>query len=183
MRRMRLEDLPPETAERHETLRLHLYEEGNTLLGKAWRGRQRTPFEHFIFRSQEQREDWARRKRAEESARNQAKKVRNAQAERRREEMRAALTVGSVLYTSWGYDQTNVDFYEVVARTEHTVTVRKLAAECEEKGFMQGRTRPRVGEYLGKPQRRRILECGAKIGDHYARPTDPSRWHFVSWYA
>lgn len=33
--------------------------------------------------------------------------------------------VGDILYSSWGYDQTNIDFYEVVRRTEKSVWLRK----------------------------------------------------------
>ena len=31
------------------------------------------------------------------------------------------LEVGTILYSSWGYDQTNVDFYKVIRRTPHTI--------------------------------------------------------------
>jgi len=33
---------------------------------------------------------------------------------------------GAVWYTSWGYDQTNVEFFEVVRETPGTVTLRRL---------------------------------------------------------
>lgn len=36
---------------------------------------------------------------------------------------------GDVLSAVWGYEQTNVDYYEVTAITPGTVTVRKIASE------------------------------------------------------
>ena len=36
------------------------------------------------------------------------------------------LEVGSILYSSWGYDQTNVDFYKVIRRTPHTIDIVEL---------------------------------------------------------
>lgn len=37
-------------------------------------------------------------------------------------------TVGDILYTSWGYDQTNVDFYRVTRVKGKTVYVREIGA-------------------------------------------------------
>lgn len=36
------------------------------------------------------------------------------------------IDVGTILYTSWGYEQTNVDFYCVVAKTNSTVKILPL---------------------------------------------------------
>jgi len=36
------------------------------------------------------------------------------------------LSPGDILYSSWGYDQTNVDFYEVLAVTKATATIQKI---------------------------------------------------------
>jgi hypothetical protein len=41
-------------------------------------------------------------------------------------EVEADPQVGDVYYASWGYDQTNIDFYQVVARTPRTVRVRLI---------------------------------------------------------
>jgi hypothetical protein len=42
------------------------------------------------------------------------------------------LEVGDIWNSSWGYDQTNVDFYQVVKVTAKTVTVRKIGKVTEE---------------------------------------------------
>ena len=36
--------------------------------------------------------------------------------------------VGDVLYCSWGWEQTNIDFYQVVSATAKTIKVKKLKA-------------------------------------------------------
>ena len=50
------------------------------------------------------------------------------------------LKVGDILYCSWGYDQTNVDFYQVVEVLGKMVKIREI--ECSmpngEEGFMTG---------------------------------------------
>lgn len=41
------------------------------------------------------------------------------------------LKVGDILYSSWGYDQTNVNFYQVIGVVGvHTVQVREIASQC-----------------------------------------------------
>ena len=49
-----------------------------------------------------------------------------------------ALSVGDVLYTSWGYEQTNIDFYQVVRVLNKKIVVREIAKSYQETQFMAG---------------------------------------------
>ena len=70
---------------------------------------------------------------------------------------RHTLQVGDVLVCSWGYDQTNVDWYEVTARIGSTmVEVRKIAAESVQDGDMVGRCTPVRGKFTGAPFKARV---------------------------
>ena len=62
----------------------------------------------------------------------------------------AALQVGDVLYSSWGYDQTNVDFFQCVGfKGKATVTLRGIAGDSSDSGgSMGGRTTPCVGRFV-----------------------------------
>ncbi len=40
--------------------------------------------------------------------------------------------IGDILRCSWGYDQTNVDWYEVIAVTKASVRIRAIASKCVE---------------------------------------------------
>jgi len=67
------------------------------------------------------------------------------------------LRIGDILVSSWGYDQTNIDFYEVTAtRGERTVEIRKIAQTQEPTEWAQGIATPRPGEYLTQPQTYRV---------------------------
>ena len=66
---------------------------------------------------------------------------------------------GDILVSSWGYDQTNIDFYEVVKVTEKTATLIELKSNRVEDGYMHYRVTPIPGSGHGKPFRRRILGC------------------------
>lgn len=51
-------------------------------------------------------------------------------------------TVGSILYCSWGYDQTNVDFYLVVARKGNWLTLQPMNKQQTYTGHMTGHCVP-----------------------------------------
>lgn len=55
--------------------------------------------------------------------------------------------VGDVFYESWGYDQTNSDFYQVVAVTPKSVRIRMINARRVGEGH-QARLVPDVGNFV-----------------------------------
>lgn len=56
--------------------------------------------------------------------------------------------VGTVLYSSWGYEQTNIDFYEVIRRvSSYRVELRELQQDRTNTSDMTGSCTPRKGEY------------------------------------
>lgn len=70
-----------------------------------------------------------------------------------------SLKVGDILHTSWGYDQTNVEFFQVTALVgKAMVEIRELAQESEETGFMTGQCVPVANKFCGEPLRKRVLE-------------------------
>lgn len=73
-----------------------------------------------------------------------------------------ALAVGDVLSCSWGYDQTNVDYFEVTRLVgKRSVEIREIACESEATEFMQGVSVPAKGHYTGKPMVKRVDERNA----------------------
>lgn len=48
-----------------------------------------------------------------------------------------AMEVGTILVSQWGYDQTNVDFYEVVKATKTMVYVQRIEKKCEPVAWLQ----------------------------------------------
>lgn len=67
------------------------------------------------------------------------------------------LALGDVLVSSWGYDQTNVDFYQVVAVTAKQATVRAIKADKQSTdASCTGTVTPVINVFTGKPLRRKI---------------------------
>jgi hypothetical protein len=74
------------------------------------------------------------------------------------------LKVGDVLKASWGYEQTNVDYYEVIKLSgKRTVTLRAIAQDSMDTGWQRGRCTPVKGHYIGEPLNRRVLESGDAV--------------------
>ena len=99
---------------------------------------------------------------------------------------RSDYKVGTILVNSWGYDQTNVDFYEVTERpSPHFVIIREIGSKGVPgtASFMAESVVPVPGDYIGTPARKRITRWGVKVGDDHAWPTDPEKSHYSSHYA
>lgn len=64
--------------------------------------------------------------------------------------------VGDIAYSSWGYEQTNVDYYQVTAVSRAMVTVQPIAAATEATGPYTGVARPLRDQFTGPAIRRKI---------------------------
>ena len=59
--------------------------------------------------------------------------------------------IDDIIYTSWGYDQTNVEWFKVLARIgKQSLLVVQICGDCKETGFMSGTTYP-VDEIATEP--------------------------------
>jgi hypothetical protein len=71
--------------------------------------------------------------------------------------------VGDILNTCWGYEQTNREFFEVVAVKSKSVVVREIAQVTEATGWERGICVPQPGQYVGEPLLRRAGRYGVRI--------------------
>jgi len=69
--------------------------------------------------------------------------------------------VGDVLYTSWGYDQTNVDWYQVTKVKAKSIWLRRIAENSSDAGnCSSGYTQPRRYEFIGAEFRKTVQADG-----------------------
>lgn len=71
-----------------------------------------------------------------------------------------AYEVGAILESSWGYEQTNIDFYCIISRTENTLTVLPMKQKVDSMPawWMQTKVIPTTVEFDAKPIRRKIYK-------------------------
>ena len=127
-------------------------------------GRAQTPHQgsRFYFTTAEKRASWVRRLFEIAASLRASKTKRQAQ----KAEARAkghALQVGDILMSSWGYDQTNVDYYQVTAVVgKQMVEFRPIAAQTEQAGYMSGYCVPSPGDFKGPAKRAKVSEYGQR---------------------
>jgi hypothetical protein len=83
----------------------------------------------------------------------QARTARMAEYAAERKDAVNPYKVGDVFRSSWGYDQTNINYYQAIKVTTKTVTVREIAQERIATGPMHGRCVPIVGRFLENSRR------------------------------
>ena len=121
--------------------------------------------------------------RREAAARKEERKVTRAAA---RKEAQENVKKGDIFVATWGWEQTNVDAYQVVAKKGATVTLREIALETIEgsEGFMSDRVRPVKNHFIGEAFTKRITGRGIKINDcQHANPAEEGKEFYRSWYA
>lgn len=126
-------------------------------------GKRGLPDFNYSFRSKEARQkfvsEWL------EGLRDKAERKAALRAEAAAK--RAAghqLAVGDVLEASWGYEQTNVDYYQVTALIGRCmVEVREIGRQAEQTGYLQGDCVPAKNQFKGEPMRRRVCDDGRSI--------------------
>ena len=79
------------------------------------------------------------------------------------------LYVGAILCTHWGYDQTNVEFFQVTALIgERMVEVREIMQAVKDTGWCQHDCAPVHDEFIGPALRRKVSDydgASVKIDD------------------
>jgi len=76
------------------------------------------------------------------------------------------LVVNDVLSSSWGYDQTNVDFYQVTRLVgKCMVELRQIGSAREYTGGMSGTCTPCMNQFLTnkEPMRKRVIYSGDAV--------------------
>jgi hypothetical protein len=62
----------------------------------------------------------------------------------------STLSVGDIVVNSWGWEQTNIDFYAVVKASEHFVWLQELSENRTENGWLRGTCEPIPGTEHGE---------------------------------
>jgi hypothetical protein len=116
------------------------------------------------------------------------KETRKLEAKKRKQALVDDVKVGDLFVSTWGFEQTNVDFYEVVEKKGATVTVREIAAArvegSEYPHGMADEVVPVKGKYIGEPMKKRLNAYGFNINSFAsARKTEEGQKQYRSWYA
>jgi hypothetical protein len=121
------------------------------LVARAYEGKRNKPSFNYIFRSEDQAKayiaDWLEKAQKYQ----QAKDAQVAELKAKRAAWVPAMKAGDILYGSWGYDQTNVEFVEVIEVKGKRALVREVChdiASANGYGGMAADVVPLPGVYM-----------------------------------
>lgn len=75
-------------------------------------------------------------------------------------------TVGDVVFNSWGYDQTNIDFYQVTGVDAKSIRIRPIARKAAETSYMAGICQPDRYNFTGAEMRKPLRADGGIVFRH-----------------
>ena len=134
------------------------YEKKGSLFGVAFAGRAQKPVWHYRFRSEGQLQ-----KKIDDSIKTRRSIAQNRKERAEQRKIPHSLKKGDILSSSWGYDQTNIDFYEVVDVLAKSVVVRKIGEKVVKSSPGSDYVVPAPGKFIGPAMRKRATK------DNYVR--------------
>lgn len=126
-----------------------VYVKGLTAVGYLGK-RSKSEF-NYRFKGEAQRDDYVAKFLANQKAWADQKAKEKAEKAARRKTWVPDLKAGDILYGSWGYDQTNVEFVEVLeVKGKRALVQEVMHATVGDKGYggMAAEVVPRPGEYM-----------------------------------
>lgn len=136
---------------------VYQHEQEGRLYAIAYAGKATRPLWHYRFKSAE-----SLAKQIEETVSGLEAHKATVKARRAARYAAHGLVGGEIFRTSWGYDQTNVEYYQVIGVKGQSVELCEVAQLREETGFMSGECAPVPGQFIGKPFTRQVsMESGS----------------------
>jgi hypothetical protein len=160
-------DDPPMTPEGTD-LAIWTWDEGGRTYGIAFAGKSNKPLWNYRFRNDAQRQKHIN---DAINSRKLTKELKDKRVQERRE-YQHSYKVGDIFDTSWGYDQTNVDFYQVVEVRGKVLIIRKIAEMTDHEDRGAEYVVPAKDSFIGPPIRILPTSSGVKIEGHYGSPWD-----------
>lgn len=97
------------------------------------------------------------------------------------------LEVGHILKSSWGYEQTNICYYQVIRLIGRRMVELREIGQVRDEGphYMTGTCTPRLDNFIGEPFRRQVNidGCGVKVESYeYASLWDGKVGHWTAYH-
>jgi hypothetical protein len=149
----------------------------------AYSGRRMKPDFHYRYGSLEKRSEAIESYFKGIQSRANCKLETKQRQAKNRDEFLKKVAVGSLFYTNWGYEQTNVEWYQVTRLKGCTVSLREIAADVTETSSMSGTSKPIKGQFVGEELKRIIRGTTIRIDDVVSAFLSDGRPRHCSWYA
>tara|TARA_R100000789_G_C3008975_1_gene150804 strand:- start:365 stop:958 length:594 start_codon:yes stop_codon:yes gene_type:complete len=127
-----------------------------------YRGRAEKPIANFYFRNEEQRTQYIKEQKDSHKAREDDKQERQLE----KKNFNHTLKVGDILYTSWGYDQTNIDYYQVTGIVgTKMVKIRQICHKAESSEMTYDNVVPVKDSFIDSNHRGEEMTKRVQVGN------------------
>jgi len=141
------------------------YADGTKYTAMVFGGKRSKYDKYYGFKNKEARDNYVIKYFTDQENAALAKKKRAEQKKTQAKENQVNYQVGDILVSSWGYDQTNIDWYQVIDRTNKMATIQPIAG-CVKDVHCNGAYEsvvPARDNFKGKPIKRLVGPYGIKI--------------------
>ena len=128
------------------------------LVCKAYRAKAKKPFMNYRYSTVERLKQSVKENIKACNERQERKDQQKLKTAQDLKEFRENLKVGDILSTCWGYEQTNVEFYQVTAVKGAFCEVREIAKRSHDTAFMQSEVSPKQNEFISEPIKKKIQD-------------------------
>lgn len=150
--------------EKYESLGFHLNAQESPMVvaycvRKVSKARFKKPLFNYRFRTAERMAEFCMEW-IEKVERNiNAEKARKEQKKIAQQNMNHNYKVGQFLYNSWGYDQTNINFYQIVGVKEKSIILQEVCKNivAGSEGFMCANVQPVENAFIGEPILKKVI--------------------------
>lgn len=162
---------------------LQIYINKEKLCKMSFRGKQSRPVYHYRYRSENDLINSVKKEIDEAISLHIS---RRGYAEKRKEEKNKemdSIQVGTLLVYSWGYDQTNIDFYQVIEKKGKTFKMRRICGtRLNEYTYcsMSANVIPNKDDFFGDEI---ITKHSLSMEFGCLSITEEGIKHYSSWYA
>ncbi len=129
-------------------------------VAKIWAPKGTKPATHYRFRTIAARDAYVTQYTSNYAEVMDSKQSRRDALKARNSQHADVVDVGHVFVWSWGYDQTNIEYFQVIAKSGQTVTVRPICQSTipGSEQFMCEHVKPMLGHFIEAepPIRKRV---------------------------
>jgi len=167
-------------------LAVYTYESHDVPYALVFAGKQTKPLWHHRFRSEQARQQYIDKTIEDRKARIQAVKERMEKRKQERAEFQHGIKVGDIFYSSWGYDQTNISWFQVIKADEKSVVIREISSRTVRQETGTDYVMPVKDHFKGPPERKIPRPAGGKpalkvFSFAYAYPWDGQPKSQTAW--
>jgi|TARA_R110002020_G_scaffold417866_1_gene627120 hypothetical protein len=149
------------------------WEDGTKYTAMVFAGKRSKYDKYYGFKTAERRDEYVKEYFEDIAASYESKKEYAEKKKAMATENQEKYKVGDVLVSSWGYDQTNIDFYQIVKKTKSMVTIQKIGKEYLDTKFASEElVKPVKNAFIGKEIKKKVGAYGVSLNTY----ADASLW-------